>query len=189
MKNCYKLLSLILLLLITKIQHADAQEKLSEFRSHYSLTYKYGIADGKDTKNWAKNSSTVQIGRSFALNKLLSLSPVVSYTHFGGTNFIKKSAVSLGGEVSIYPKYLATLITDNPYDAKNDKMYFNVGLQKPLNKSDHSLVFNADLNLFHINLCNKFTLSPNLGYQYFISSGNGIDGLGFYTVGVNFMLK
>ena len=171
------------------IEKAKAQDKLSEFRNIYSITYKFGLADGKGTKNWAKNSNTIQLERSFALSNLLSISPVLSYSHFGGSSLMKNNTVSLGGNISLYPKHLANLIMGNPYEAKNDKMYFNIGLQKTINKTDHSLVFNADLNIFNFKLGDNSTLSPNLGFQQFISSDQGIKDLGFYTIGLNFQFK
>ncbi len=170
----------------SNIEMAKAQDKLSKFRNHYSITYKFGLADGKETRTLANYSNTIQLERSFALNNLLSVSPVLSYSHLGGTTLIKKNMVSLGGNISIYPKYLSDLIMGNSYDAINDKMFFNVGLQKTLNKADHTLLFNVDLNIYNFKLGDNSTLSPNLGYQQFISSEEGIKDLGFFTIGLNF---
>lgn len=186
MKFFYSLSILILLSMIVNFEKANAQDKLSEFRNKYSVTYKFGLADGKETRTWAINSNTIQLERSFALNNLLSLSPVLSYSHLGGETLIKENMVSLGGNISIYPKYIADLIMGNSYSAINDKMFFNVGLQKTLSKADHTLLFNVDLNIYNFKLRNNSTLSPNIGYQQFISSEQGIKDLGFYTIGLNF---
>lgn len=180
---------LILILIALKVEIVQAQEKLSVFRNKYSITYKFGLPDGKETKEMARNSNMIQLERSFALNKLLSISPVVSYSHFRRTTLMKANVVNIGGNISVYPKHLASLIMRDDYEAKNDKMYFNVGLQKTINKADHTLVFNADLNIFNIKMGNNSTLSPNIGFQQFISSDKAIKDLGFYTVGLNFRFK
>lgn len=182
-------ITLILILVVVNTKIVQAQDKLSEVRNKYSVTYKFGVPDGKETKKWAINSNTIQLERSFTVNKLFSISPVLSYSHFGGTNLIKEDIVSIGGNISIYPKYLANLIIGDSYDAKSDKMYFNVGLQKTVNKADHTLVFNADLNIFNFKIGDHSTLSPNIGFQQFISSDKVIKDLGFYTIGLNFIFK
>lgn len=187
MKILYTTSILILITLNTKI--AQAQDKLSEVRNKYSVTYKFGLPDGKETKKWAINSNTIQLERSFTVNKLFSISPVLSYSHFGAANLIKEDIVNIGGNISIYPKYLANLIMGDSYDAKSDKMYFNVGLQKIVNKADHTLVFNVDLNLFNFKIGENSTLSPNIGFQQFISSDKVVKDLGFYTLGLNFLFK
>lgn len=188
--NIFYKSSILCLLLFASCTHKlVAQEKLSDTRNFYSLTYKFGFADSKDTKTLAKNSNTVQIGKNFTVNNFLSISPIISYTHFGSSTLIKENVISAGGNISVYPQYFATLILDNIYYASKDRLFINVGLQKTINNSDHTLVFNTDLNLGYIPLGRRLTLSPNLGYQYFISSEKAIQGMGFYTIGVNFLLN
>ncbi|MGJ1537359.1 hypothetical protein ACR784_20265 [Sphingobacterium multivorum] len=189
MRSLYKLSIIGLFLFFINFNQVTAQEKLSDERNYYSFVYKFGFADGKDTKNLAKNSHTLQIGKSFTLNKFLSLGPTVSYSHFGSSYLSNKNMVNIGGNVSIYPKYIAALIMDDIYQSNKDRLFFNVGLQKTITKSDHTLAFNTDLNMGYFTLGSRLTLSPNLGYQYFISSEKAIEGMGFYTVGLNFQFK
>lgn len=184
----YKLSILGILFSVVDTHKSVAQEKLSDTRNFYSLTYKFGFADGKDTKTLAKNSNTVQVGKNFTVNNFLSISPIISYTHFGSSTSIKENVISVGGNISVYPQYFATLIFDNVYYASKDRLFINVGLQKIINKSDHTMVFNTDLNLGYIPMGSRLTLSPNLGYQYFISSEKAIQGMGFYTIGLTFQL-
>lgn len=185
MRISYKFPLLVLFLLSITAKQASAQEKLAEARNRYSVSYKFGIAADKSTKNMAKNSNTIEISRSFALNQLLSISPILSYSKLGSANAIKDNVISLGADASLYPKYLATLITGDTYEANTDKLFITIGLQKTLNKSDHNLVFKTDLNLFHFYLGNRVVISPNVGYQHFIASKNGFGDLGFYTLGAN----
>lgn len=146
-----------------------------------------GYLTEKQQRKWQEIA--IQLGRSFAINKLLSISPVLSYSHFGRATLIKKNVVNIGGDISIYPKYLTSLILKSPYETKNDKMYFNIGLQKTINKSDHTLLFNISMSIFNLNISNNSTLSPNVGFQHFISSDKNIKDLGFYTIGLNFRFQ
>lgn len=179
----------ILIFIALNAKIVQAQEKLSVFRNKYSIIYKFGLPDGKATKEMARSSNTIQLNRSFAINKLLSISPVLSYSHFSRATLMKTNVVSIGGDISIYPKYLASLILKSPYDSKNDRMYFNIGLQKTINKSDHTLLFNVNMNIFNLKISNNSTLSPSVGFQQFISSDRTIKDLGFYTIGLNFIFK
>lgn len=188
MRFFYLLPILLLISMVISIEKANAQEKLSDFRNNYAITYKFGLADGKETKKWAKNSHSIQLERSFALNKLLSISPVLAYSHFGGSSLSKDNTISVGGNIGIYPLYLAYLINGDPYEAKKDKMYFNVGLQKTINNAAHTLVFNVDLNIYNFNLGKHTSLSPNLGFQHFISSDQAVGDVLFYTIGLNLTL-
>jgi len=88
MRFFYTLSILILISLASNIKKANAQDKLSKFRNQYSITYKFGLANGKETRTLAKYCNTIQLERSFALNNLLSVSLVLSYSHLGGTSFI-----------------------------------------------------------------------------------------------------
>jgi hypothetical protein len=174
----------------------QAQEDYKKERSEFSVINRFGLPNDY-THNLLKSYYSVGVRREFSLGKFVSLNALGNYNTMAGKNANPSlNVVSVGGGVTLYPKYVINKILGLPYDDKvaaKDQFYFDESIEVNLTHTSYGDVGKLISSKFEFNFVKlpigtSLSILPKLGAAgYFrtnLPSNVSNDPFGFIYIGV-----
>lgn len=182
MKVSKEIISVIILFLISLQSYS--QVTLESRKGTFNLTYKFNFTDDNKTKEYAPNGQSVLINRTFTIDRLLSLAPVMDYSYLNG--YEKKHNFSLGGDAFFYPLHLISILKEVGYEPAKDNYFMSLGFYKTLNKGDINSIFNMNFYVYTLSIGSRLKISPAIGASFYKRKEQDREDLNFYNIGLNF---
>ncbi|HAP95086.1 hypothetical protein ACS126_03395 [Sphingobacterium lactis] len=182
MKALKEIIPVTILFLITLQSYS--QEVLERRKGTFNLTYKFNFTDDSKTKEYASNGQSILINRTFTIDRLLSLAPVLDYSYLNG--YEKKHNFSLGGDAFFYPLHLISILKEEDYEPAKDNYFLSLGFYKTLNKGDVNSIFNMNFYVYTLSMGSQLKISPTIGASFYKRKEQEKEDLNFYNIGMNF---
>lgn len=150
----------------------------------FNLNYKFNFTDDSKTKEHIPNGHSLLMSKTFTLDRLLSLAPVLDYTYFKG--YETNHNFSLGADAVFYPLHLIYLLKEEEYQLAKDNYFISLGFYKTLNKGDINSIFNMNFYVYTLSIHNCVRISPTVGASFYKRKEHEGEDFNFYNIGLSF---
>ncbi len=175
-----KIVSLVALTLTSVQTFSQVME--DRRKGTFNLNYKFNFTDDSKTKEHITNGHSLLMSKTFTLDRLLSLAPVLDYTYFKGDD--TNHNFSLGADAVFYPLHLISLLKKEEYQSAKDNYFLSLGFYKTLNKGDINSIFNMNFYIYTLSIRNSIKISPTIGASFYKRKEHEDEYLNFYNVGL-----